>query len=203
MMKNILITLLSASFLSSCIAIPDATVDRPAFDRLSDTDKDGVIDSRDNCAATPSNAQVDNIGCSLWASTSEKETFTVDFDYDSSILRNDQREAVIHLVKVLNDYPSTTVELIGDTSPEGSLKYNRALAKRRVNSIAAELLRLGIDHRRIRQHIFTEESELIEGELHRQRERRTKAVLHHQGNRRANAAWTIYSAEQKLPNAEK
>ena len=187
-----------ALLLGACTSIPDANVDRPHFDDIADADKDGVINQRDYCKNTPSESQVDVTGCSEWLSEDEKNIFSIGFDFDSSIVRNDQHTTLSQLVSLLSQYPEANVELIGDTSTEGSREYNQALAMRRVNSIAAELIRLGVESPRIEQHIYTEQSILIEKELDHKRLRRTRAILHHRGKTKVDTGWTIYSAQKLL-----
>ncbi|WP_439135881.1 OmpA family protein [Pseudomaricurvus sp.] len=190
--------LVLGSLLSGCFGVPDMTVQRPKYDDVRDFDGDGVINQRDKCAHSPKGAHVNNEGCAGWSEGDKKETFTVDFDYDKSVIRSDQQTTINHLVSVLNQYASVHVELIGDTSPEGTLAYNQALAKRRVDAIATALQQRGIASSRITTHIFTEENALVSDELKHIRERRTKAILHHAGQPLAKKAWTIYSTEEQL-----
>lgn len=186
------------SQLMGCVDLPDPSVDRKVYDDIADTDKDGVINQRDYCARTPFGSEIDNDGCSIWSSKFQKETFTIHFDYDQSAIRSDQQDTLQHLVKVLNQYPEVRVELVGDTSPEGTVEYNTALAKRRTNALAAALIKQGVDDNRIDRHIYTETIKEVADELKNQRERRTKAILYHPGSSTANRAWSIYSAEKKI-----
>ena len=188
--------------LGACAGIPDANVDRPHFDDIADTDKDGVINQRDYCKNTPSESQVDVKGCSEWDTGNDRKVFSIDFDFDRSEIRNDQRATVLELVSVLSQYPEARVELIGDTSTEGASEYNQALALRRVNSISAELIRLGIKSQRIDRHIYTEQSALVNQELNHQRQRRTRAILQHQGKNQVNTGWSIYSAQKLLQKSQ-
>lgn len=190
--------LVLVSLLGGCFGVPDMTVQRPKYDDVRDFDRDGVINQRDKCANSPVGAQVNNEGCAGWSAGDEKETFTVDFDYDRSVIRPDQEATIDHLVSVLEQFSTVHVELIGDTSPEGTIAYNQVLAKRRVNAIAEALKQRGVDESRITTHIFTEENALVADELKRKRERRTKAILHHGGQPLAEKAWTIYSTEEQL-----
>ena len=196
--------LLGVSFLllSACTSIPDAKVDRPRFDDIADTDKDGVINQRDYCKNTPSESQVDVDGCSEWHTANDKKIFNIDFDFDRSEIRNDQRATVLQLVSLLSEYPEVSIELIGNTSIEGSSEYNQALAMRRVNCIAAELMRLGIKSQRIERHIYTEQSALVNKELNHQRQRRTTAILQDQSKNQVNTGWTIYSAQKLLQKSQ-
>ncbi|ARN75149.1 OmpA family protein [Oceanicoccus sagamiensis] len=190
-----------ALLVSACVDIPDREVQRPSYDDIRDTDRDGVINQRDHCAATPPGAVIDNEGCSQWHRGTEKEIFTIDFDFDSSELRADQQSVIDHLVGVLEQYPDVTVELIGDTSPEGSREYNQALAQRRVAAIEANLKLNGVSDERINPHIYSDRDSVVEKEIH-SRQRRTKAVLHHPGKRITDRSWSIYGAEQQTQGAK-
>tara|TARA_B100000809_G_C15113172_1_gene521382 strand:- start:940 stop:1551 length:612 start_codon:yes stop_codon:yes gene_type:complete len=192
----------SVLLLGACTNVPDANVDRPHFDDIADADKDGVINQRDYCKNTPLESQVDIKGCSEWHTDNGKKVFNIDFDFDRSEVRNDQRATVLALVSLLSQYPEAIVELIGDTSAEGSSEYNQTLAMRRVSSISVELIRLGVKSQRIEQHIYTEQSALVNQALNHQRLRRTRAILHHQGKNQVNTGWSIYSAQKLLQKSQ-
>jgi outer membrane protein OmpA-like peptidoglycan-associated protein len=180
--------------LAGCVAIPDAQVSRVQFDDLADEDGDGVINQRDACAGSPDKSLVENDGCALWSLETRKEMFTVDFDYDRALIRDDQRETISRLVTLLKEYPRVQVELVGDTSPEGEAAYNKALAERRVDTLAAELLRLGLEQPRIRRYAFQAPEAAA---LTNRRERRVTAILHLPAKQVENA-WSIYSTEEAL-----
>lgn len=196
---RVLIALAPTVFLSACVGIPDASVDRVKYDDIADNDLDGVINQRDYCAHTPRNSRVDNNGCTEWNKEEIKETYTIDFDFDRAVLRDNEKPIVLKLVQALNRSPATKVRLIGDTSAEGTIEYNAALAKRRVDALAKALSEQGITENRIEKHIFTEHSSFTDEELHNKRERRTKAVIFIAGEQHAQEAWSIYSAENAEP----
>jgi outer membrane protein OmpA-like peptidoglycan-associated protein len=196
-MKPINSLVIISLILVACAEIPSPSVQRPHFDDIKDSDRDGVINQRDHCSATPQGTVIDNYGCSKWHQSSEKETFTIDFDFNSSVIRSDQRLAIDSLVSTLGSFPGAVVELIGDTSSEGSSAYNQALALRRVQSIAQDLKVKGITEDRIHLHLYSDEDKSIANEL-MSRKRRTKAIVRHRGKQLVDRSWSIYTSEKQL-----
>ncbi len=53
------------------------------------------------------------------------------------------------MVKVLNAYPDTDIEVQGHTDSKGSKLYNQSLSERRANAAAAYLTSQGIAYKRV------------------------------------------------------
>jgi len=66
------------------------------------------------------------------------------FAFDKSTLSDDAKINLDKLVKVLNNYPDTDIEVQGHTDSKGSKAYNQALSERRANEVADYLTREGI-----------------------------------------------------------
>ncbi|MFY0692474.1 MAG: OmpA family protein [Paracoccaceae bacterium] len=71
------------------------------------------------------------------------------FDVDSTALRPDLRSDLTALAGNLNDYPDTTVMVIGHTDSTGSDDYNYDLSDRRAAVVAYELRTNGVTPGRI------------------------------------------------------
>ena len=61
------------------------------------------------------------------------------FGFDQSNLSDDAKTSLNKLVKVLNDYPDTNIEVQGHTDSKGSAAYNQDLSERRANTVSAYL----------------------------------------------------------------
>ncbi|BAJ03792.1 OmpA family protein [Shewanella violacea] len=132
--SSVLITL-TLGLMSGCAQTATPYPAQAQTRDLLDTDNDGVINARDNCRQTTSGAMINNDGCSKSLNQIQERTKVVMFDFDSSHLTNSEVGKVSELLGDLMNLPEARLLLIGDTSPEGSDSYNRALAQRRVDTI--------------------------------------------------------------------
>ncbi|MGC9417663.1 MAG: OmpA family protein [Rhodovulum sp.] len=74
------------------------------------------------------------------------------FATDSASVRPDLQADLRVLARSLNDYPATTVDVIGHTDNTGAASYNQDLSSRRAGSVAAVLTGAGVDPRRLRAY---------------------------------------------------
>ncbi|HAG15510.1 MAG TPA: hypothetical protein DCG69_03165 [Bacteroidales bacterium] len=96
-------------------------------------------------AKTVPDAKVERVGEGIVVEFSSN----VLFGFDQSILSNDARVNLDKLVKVLNAYPDTDIEVQGHTDSKGSKLYNQSLSERRANAAAAYLTSQGIAYKRV------------------------------------------------------
>jgi len=61
------------------------------------------------------------------------------FGFDESTLSADARTSLDKLVKVLDAYPDTDIEIQGHTDSKGSVAYNQALSERRATAVSGYL----------------------------------------------------------------
>lgn len=71
------------------------------------------------------------------------------FDFDKTNLSYDAKTNLDKLVKVLNAYPDTDIEVQGHTDSKGSESYNQDLSERRSNVVASYLTGQGIANKRV------------------------------------------------------
>ncbi|WP_159519005.1 OmpA family protein [Sunxiuqinia indica] len=71
------------------------------------------------------------------------------FGFDSSTLSADAKTNLDKLVKVLNVYPDTNIEVQGHTDSKGSEAYNRNLSEERAGKVSAYLTSEGIAYDRL------------------------------------------------------
>lgn len=92
-----------------------------------------------------SQIRVVNTGSQLIVTMPEGILFATDSATVSPNLQGDLRV----LASSLNDYPDTTVQVIGHTDNTGSASYNQALSTRRAASVAAVLQSAGVSSGRM------------------------------------------------------
>jgi len=72
------------------------------------------------------------------------------FDVDSASIRPQLQADIRALARNLQQYPDTTVEVIGHTDNTGSAGYNQDLSSRRASAVAGVLLEQGVGPARVR-----------------------------------------------------
>ncbi len=80
------------------------------------------------------------------------------FGYDESVLSYDAKTNLDKLVKVLNAYPDTNIEVQGHTDSDGSDAYNKKLSLRRARAVSSYLANQGISRSRSSVNGFGETS---------------------------------------------
>lgn len=78
------------------------------------------------------------------------------FAFDSSNLSSDAKINLDKLVKVLNVYPDTDIEVQGHTDSKGSEAYNLTLSEKRAGAVSSYLTSKGISYSRVRINGFGE-----------------------------------------------
>ena len=71
-------------------------------------------------------------------------TTTVLFDFDSSLLKQEDHEIIGKHAKFLSDNPDYKVRIEGHTDERGSLAYNKILGIKRANAIKSVLIGQGV-----------------------------------------------------------
>jgi peptidoglycan-associated lipoprotein len=74
---------------------------------------------------------------------------TVHFDYDSSVIKGDDKAKVAVVADYLKGNTQDAVEIEGHCDVRGTEEYNRALGERRALALREELIRLGIAASRV------------------------------------------------------
>lgn len=72
------------------------------------------------------------------------------FDVDSARVNPGLRGDLMAVAASLQDYPDTSVQVLGHTDNTGSASYNQALSERRANAVADVLMDGGVAFNRIR-----------------------------------------------------
>jgi outer membrane protein OmpA-like peptidoglycan-associated protein len=94
---------------------------------------------------TVPDAKVERVGEGIVVEFSSKVLFA----YDKSNLSDEAKTSLDKLVKVLNSYPDTDIELQGHTDSKGTEVYNQALSERRAKAVSGYLVDKGINSSRL------------------------------------------------------
>ncbi len=108
-----------------------------------DDDNDGVVNSIDKCPDTIQGAIIDKHGCAVTVN------LHINFDTDSSIIKNTYENKIEEFANFLKKYPSVKAKIEAHTDSTGSQKYNEKLSQRRANSAVKALVDLQIDANRL------------------------------------------------------
>jgi len=103
-------------------------------------------------AKTVPDAKVERVGEGIVVEFSSN----ILFGYDKSDLSSDAKANLEKLVKILNVYPDTDIEVQGHTDSKGSESYNRTLSEQRAGAVSTYLYNKGIASNRIRTKGFGE-----------------------------------------------
>ena len=193
------ITFLLVLFISACsVNVIDMTPEptTQAFD-LVDNEGDGVINARDKCPGSQQGVKVGNNGCGSNTMYTIRHRLDVNFDINSSVVKDEYLSQIEKLAKFMTDYPQVKVSIEGHTSIRGSAKHNKWLSKRRARSVKTILVnRFNIASERITAIGYGFEKILIKGnteEAH-QKNRRIVAEITSDVSF-VDMKWTIYSVD--------
>lgn len=87
----------------------------------------------------------------------------VNFEYDSSLITPETRDALAANVQIMNRFPEVSVEVEGHCDARGSTEYNLALGERRAHAIRRYMVTAGVDPSRVETISYGEERPLAEG----------------------------------------
>ncbi|MBM7334971.1 MAG: OmpA family protein [Alcanivorax sp.] len=105
-----------------------------------DDDGDGVVNSKDQCPDTPARAKVDEKGCQEYLTKDVKETLYVQFGLDKSEVRKTSYPELENLSNRMYEYPSANLVLEGHTDSTGSAAYNKKLSNERADAVKRVLV---------------------------------------------------------------
>ena len=193
------ITFLLVLFISACsVNVIDMTPEptKQVFD-LDDKEGDGVINARDKCPDSQQGVKVGNNGCGSKTMYTIRHRLDVNFDINSSVVKDEYLNQIEKLAKFMTDYPQVKVSIEGHTSIRGSATLNQELSKKRASAIKTILVNsFDIASERITTIGYGFEKILVKG----------NTLEAHQKNRRIVAEitsdvsfvdmkWTIYSVD--------
>jgi len=107
----------------------------PSASVAPDADRDGVLDSRDNCPDTPRNYAVDADGCPIPLEEVARVELMVNFDFDRSEVKSEYFSEIEEVADFMAQFPDVDIELEGHTDSRGTQAYNVDLSDRRVAAV--------------------------------------------------------------------
>jgi len=154
-----------------------------------DSDDDGVVDELDSDDKATDNdsdkdgfsnldekrANTNPLDPNEYPKTISKETKTkiensikellakenIQFETNSANLTQESKKIVQNIANILKKYPHTKVEIAGHTDSDGDDAYNLKLSQKRVDSVKAELIILGIKEVRLKAVGYGESKPLV------------------------------------------
>ncbi|HKY41304.1 MAG TPA: OmpA family protein [Polyangiaceae bacterium] len=139
-----------------CDVCPDEKGVRPDGCPIRDSDGDGILDDKDKCPkeAETKNGFEDDDGCPDQIPEKIKK-FTgviegIFFDQGKATIRKDSARVLDAAVKVLQEFPSVSMEISGHTSSEGDKAFNDKLSQDRADAVKQWLVDKGVGAERIK-----------------------------------------------------
>lgn len=121
------------------VAVPAAVGD-------VDSDKDGVVNSKDKCPNTPPGAKVDGDGCVIAQTLTMRD---VTFETGSSRLTMNGQHILDQVANFLKADSTVQMSVEGHTDARGAAPYNLKLSQARASSVRKYLVDHGIDANRL------------------------------------------------------
>jgi len=139
-----------------CDQCPKEVGVKPTGCPIRDTDGDGIFDDKDKCIDKPEtkNGFEDEDGCPDSIPDAVKKFSGViqgiSFDKNKATIRPQSKAVLGNAAKVLQTYPSISLEISGHTSSEGDAGVNQRLSQDRADSVKQWLVDNGVPPERIK-----------------------------------------------------
>jgi len=140
----------------------------------ADSDKDGVVDTKDLCPDTPKGYTVDQDGCPI------RLTLHINYAVASDIIPASSSSDIEELTKFMKANDRYTIDINGHTDSQGEANYNQALSQKRADSLQKALVNAGISPTRMKA-VGLGESQPIASNMEaggRAKNRRTEVIMH-------------------------
>ncbi|WP_051083856.1 OmpA family protein [Dasania marina] len=105
-----------------------------------DSDRDGVVNSKDQCPNTAAGAKVDAKGCAEKLTRTETIALKVSFASSSAQLTNNFMPEVEKAAAFMRKYASVTAVIEGHTDSSGGAAFNQRLSQSRAESVRDVLI---------------------------------------------------------------
>jgi len=143
-----------------------------------DSDNDGVLDNKDNCANTPATDKVNEVGCTVFTEGQDTVELLINFDSNKAVVKEKYKPIMVKVAKFMEAYPDLSLTIKGHSSAKGSAKYNQTLSTKRAQAVVDVLINeFGIDASRLKA-IGYGESKLLD---------KNNTAAAHEKNRRIEA----------------
>lgn len=112
----------------------------PGHDSLSDQDKDGVIDHRDECEEHDQDTSINNQGCALQLSAIHTINLDIEFASGKSDIQQQYYPEIEKLAELLQKNAEFTLLIEGHTDNSGSRSSNMSLSRQRAEAVGSTLI---------------------------------------------------------------
>lgn len=134
---------------------PVQDASKPAPVAETDSDNDGIIDSKDNCPNKRGSAG--NNGCpEVEAAEPSFNYKNILFEFNSSVLKTSSYIILDEIAREMKRYPNMMFNLHGHSSAEGSQTRNMTLSIDRATAVKSYLVTSGIEGRNLEAKGFGE-----------------------------------------------
>ena len=100
------------------------------------------------------------------------------FDFDSANVKPESYPIIDEIVDQMMQFPNLRLEIQGHTDSVGTVEYNQALSDRRAVSVYNELVKRGIDSKRLRWRGFGESRPKVENDSEENRAKNRRTEFH-------------------------
>lgn len=136
-------------------AAPVQEAPKPAPLAESDSDADGIPDSKDNCPNKAGSAA--NNGCPETVAAEPSFNYkNILFEFNSSVLKTSSYSTLDEIAREMKKYPAMRFYLNGHSSAEGTVNRNMTLSIDRATTVKSYLVSAGIDGRTLEAKGFGE-----------------------------------------------
>ena len=114
-----------------------------------------------------------------WLSLSDTVVRPITFDFDSATVKKESYIVLDELVDLMMTWPNLKFDIQGHTDNIGSQEYNQSLSDRRAKAVYDELIKRGIDERRLRYRGFGYSKPITSNDTEegRSKNRRTEFII--------------------------
>ena len=140
-----------------------------------DSDRDGVLDTTDQCPGTPSGTAVDAVGCPRKGSVTLEG---ITFETDSAKLTSSSRPVLDKVAAAMSKYPRLKVEVQGHTDGSGADAYNMNLSQQRADAVRDYLISQGVSAGQMTAKGYGETQPISDNATEAGRAQNRRVVLH-------------------------
>lgn len=158
----------------------------------SDSDGDGVVDSKDNCPSVA--GPITNYGCPVTTTSApttrrvtapsttvvERLNFvakSVLFDTNSDNLRSESVSSLNEIYSIMSQYPSSSFVVEGHTDDVGDAGYNKTLSQKRAQSVVNYLVSKGMSSSNLTAIGYGEEAPISSNSTEAGRQANRRVVI--------------------------
>ncbi|MDP0561075.1 MAG: OmpA family protein [Candidatus Endonucleobacter sp. (ex Gigantidas childressi)] len=164
---------------------------------LDDSDKDGVINMRDNCAMSDDGVEVDNDGCEMSYDKIKTVDIGIQFDTNSTVVKSKYNEKIAKIAALHKTFSDHVLLIEGHTDSTGTDKINIELSKNRATAVAKILInKFGVKKDDLLVVGFSSEKPISSNSTVSGRAKNRRMMAHFASKKRIlKKSWNVWSME--------